>query len=49
MILSRYSFACVDSGVSLSVCASLAMVGKARLCDIILGVTLFVATVVRAC
>ena len=47
MLFSSCTFACVDSGVILLVHASLTVVGKARLCDVVLGVPFFVLVVLR--
>ena len=40
---------CVDGFVSFSVHACFTVVGKARPCAVVLGVSLFAETVMRAC
>ena len=49
MIFPSCAVVCSNGNVSLSVHASLTVVGKARLRAVILGVPFLVATVARAC
>ena len=49
MLLSSCAVVCVDGGVIFLVYVSLTVIGKVIPCDFVLGVPLFVVTVMRDC
>ena len=49
MMLHSCTIVCVDGDASFSVNASLTVVGKSRVCSVVLFAPLFMAMVARAC